>query len=80
MSEIVGDTVAVAAFDVGTGVFVIVNVVDIDCVSDTVAELLFKGIIICVKDLLGVNELVGDFEIGEPDGDNVDDLVGVIDP
>jgi hypothetical protein len=80
VSEIVGDTVAVAAFDVGTGVFVIVSVVDLDCVSDTVAELLFKGTIICVKDLLGVNELVGDFEIGEPDGDNVDDLVGVIDP
>ena len=56
------------------------SVVDLDCVSDTVAELLFKGIIICVKDLLVVNELVGDFEIGEPDGDNVDDLVGVIDP
>ena len=56
------------------------SVVDLDCVTELVAELLFKGIIICVKDLLGVNELVGVFEIGEPDGDNVDDLVGVIDP
>lgn len=80
MSEIVGDTVAVAAFDVGTGVFVIVSVVDLDCVSELVAELLSKGIIICVKDLLGVNDVLGVFEIGEPDGDNVDDLVGVIDP
>lgn len=56
------------------------NVVDLDCVSDTVAELLSKGIIICVKELLGVNDVVGVFEIGEPDGDMLDDMVVVIDP
>jgi hypothetical protein len=78
--EIVGDTVAVDAFDVATGVFVIVRVVDIDCVSDTVAELLSKGIIICVKELLGVNELLGVFEIGETDRDMLDVMVVVIEP
>jgi hypothetical protein len=65
---------------VARGVFVILYIVVIDCVSELVAELLFSGIIICVKELLGVNELLGDFEIGELDGDSVDDLVGVIDP
>ena len=80
MIDTVGDTVAVAAFDVGTDVFVIVSVVDLDCVSEIVAELLSKGIIICVKELLGVNELLGVFEIGEPDGDTLDDMVVVIDP
>lgn len=80
MREIVGDTVAVDAFDVATGVFVIVRVVDIDCVSDTVAELLSKGIIICVKELLGVNELLGVFEIGETDRDMLDVMVVVIEP
>ena len=50
--------------------------VDLDCVTELLAELLSKGIIIGVKDLLGVNDVVGVFEIGEPDGDMLD----VIDP
>ena len=80
MIDTVGDTVAVTAFDVARGVCVTVIIVDIDCVTETVGELLFRGIVTVVKDLLGVNDVLGVFEIGEPDGDNVDDLVGVIDP
>jgi hypothetical protein len=65
--EIVGVTVAVAAFDVARGVCVIVSVVDIDCVRETVGELLFSGIVTVVKELLGVNELLGVFDTGEAD-------------
>lgn len=54
--------------------------VDLDCVTELLAELLSKGIIIGVKDLLGVNDVVGVFEIGEPDGDMLDVIVVVIDP
>ncbi len=64
----------------GRGVFVILYIVVIDCVSELLAELLFRGIIICVNVLLGVNELLGVFEIRDLDGDSEDDLVGVIEP
>lgn len=79
-TETVGETVAVTALDVGTGVFVIVSVVDIDCVSETVGESLFRGIVIGVNVLLGVKELLGVFDTGDLDGDTVDVMVVVIDP
>ena len=74
MIDTVGDTVGVTAFDVARGVCVIVIIVDIDCVTETVGELLFRGIVTVVKELLGVNDVLGVFEIGEPDGG----MVGVI--
>ena len=64
----------------GRGVFVILYVVVIDCVSELLAELLFSGIIICVNVLLGVNELLGVFEIRDLDGDRVGVMVVVIEP
>jgi hypothetical protein len=78
--EIVGDTVAVAAFDVARGVCVSVSVVDLVCVMETVGELLSKGTVTVVKELLGVNEVVGVIEIGEPDGETVGVIVVVMDP
>jgi hypothetical protein len=78
--EIVGDTVTVAACDVARGVCVSVSVVDLDCVRETVGELLSKGTVTVVKELLGVNEVVGVIEIGDRDGENVDVMVVVIDP
>jgi len=57
-----------------------VSVVDLDCVIETVGELLSKGTVTVVKELLGVNEVVGVIEIGEVDADNVDVMVVVIDP
>lgn len=58
----------------------LVSVVDIDCVRETVGELLFSGIVTCVNVLLGVKELLGVFETGDLDGDSVDVMVVVIDP
>jgi hypothetical protein len=78
--DTVGDTVAVTAFDVATGVCVTVSVADLVCVTETVGEILFRGIVTVVKELLGVNDVLGVFEIGEPDGDNVEVIVVVIDP
>ena len=56
------------------------RVVDLDCVIETVGELLSKGTVTVVKELLGVNEVVGVIEIGEVDADSVDVMVVVIDP
>ena len=53
--------------DVAIGVCEIVSVVDIDCVRETVGELLFSGIVTRVNVLLGVKELLGVFETGEAD-------------
>ena len=84
MIDIVGDAVAVTAFEVATGVGLILNVSDIDWVRDTLGVLLFIGIVICVKELLGVKDTLGVFEIGEPVkvvlGDIVGDTIAVIDP
>lgn len=84
MIDIVGDTVAVTAFEVATGVGLILNVSVMDCVRDTLGVLLFIGIVICVKELLGVKDTLGVFEIGEPVkvvlGDIVGDTIAVIDP
>lgn len=80
MIDTVGDTVAVTAFDVARGVCVTVIIVDLVCVRETVGELLFRGIVTVVKDLLGVNDVLGVFEIGEPDGVMVGVIVVVIDP
>ena len=80
MIDTVGDTVAVTAFDVARGVCVTVIIVDIDCVTETVGELLFRGIVTVVKDLLGVNDVLGVFEIGEPDRVMVGVIVVDMDP
>lgn len=55
-------------------------IVDIDCVTETVGELLFRGIVTVVKDLLGVNDVLGVFEIGEPDRVMVGVIVVDMDP